>query len=60
MPSEFEKYGVDESSDAKTASRELDDTARVCPNCGSKLEPTDKVNVLKCPQCGTLPFEHHE
>lgn len=57
MSSEMEKYGVEEGSDAKTASRDLDDTARICPTCGSKLESTDKTNVLKCPHCGTRPFE---
>lgn len=50
----MEKYGVDEDgSGTKTA----DAQRGHCPKCGAKLEPTDKVNVLKCPTHGTLPFE---
>lgn len=54
---EFEKYGVEENADAKTASRDLDDTVRFCPHCGSPLESVENTNVVKCPRCGTLPFE---
>jgi len=54
---EFEKLGVEESEDAKTASRNLDDTARFCPRCGTSLESVENTNVLTCPKCGTLPFE---
>lgn len=54
--SEFEKYGVLENPDAvKTADDEK--TKRFCPDCGAELVPSDKVNVLKCPKCGTKPFE---
>jgi len=52
-----EKYAVPTSGDSKLAS---DKNERVCPNCGAKLEDTDKVNVRKCPDCGTLPFEGAE
>ncbi len=53
--SEFEKYGVDEvDGGAKTANHGVH---RFCPWCGRELERTDKVNVLKCPEHGTKPFE---
>ena len=48
------KDGVDEDgSGTKTA----DAQQGHCPKCGAKLEPVDKTNVLKCPNCGTEPFE---
>jgi len=48
------KYGVDEDgSGVKTA----DAQKGHCPDCGRKLENADKTNVLKCPVCGTKPFE---
>jgi hypothetical protein len=50
----MDKYAVEEDgSGVKTA----DAQGGVCPKCGAKLESTDKTNVLKCPNCGTLPFE---
>lgn len=50
----MDKYGVDEDgSGVKTA----DAQEGRCPICGAKLEPSDKVNVLKCPVHGTAPFE---
>jgi len=46
----MEKYGV---------SVEVDDFTKTasdgCPKCGSPLEKHGKV--LKCPKCGTEPFE---
>lgn len=52
---EFEKYGVDEvNGGAKTAK---EGEIRHCPNCGKRLVPTEKINVLMCPLCGTRPFE---
>ena len=57
MPDEDEgmnKYAVDEDgSGVKTA----DAQGGHCPECGAKLEPAEKNNVLKCPRCGTKPFE---
>lgn len=53
----MEKYAVPTSDDPKLASNEESDK---CPNCGAELESTDKVNVRKCPDCGTLPFEDAE
>lgn len=53
----MEKYGVDEQNTAaKTAAADKDR----CPDCGAKLEPTNTINVLKCPRCGTRPFERTE
>jgi methionyl-tRNA synthetase len=50
----MDKYAVDEDgSGVKTA----DAQGGKCPVCGVELEPTDKVNVLKCPTHGTRPFE---
>jgi NADH pyrophosphatase NudC (nudix superfamily) len=50
----MDKYAVEEDgSGTKTA----DAQQGHCPKCGAKLENTDKVNVLKCPKCGTAPFE---
>jgi hypothetical protein len=50
----MDKYAVDEDgSGVKTA----DAQAGLCPKCSSKLESTDRINVLKCPKCGTEPFE---
>lgn len=51
---EMAKYGVDEvGSGTKTA----DAQTGHCPQCGLKLESAATTNVLKCPRCGTLPFE---
>ena len=48
------KYAVDEEgSGVKTA----DAQKGTCPKCGLSLEDPDKTNVLKCPSCGTEPFE---
>jgi ribosomal protein L37AE/L43A len=49
-----EKYGVDTGDEPKEAGER---DAVACPACGSALEPADKVNVRKCPKCGTLPYE---
>jgi DNA-directed RNA polymerase subunit RPC12/RpoP len=54
VPDEFEKFGVVEDGDGtKTAAAEKG----LCPDCGSKLLPKDESNVLRCPKCGTKPFE---
>jgi len=53
--SDFEKYGVSEDEEqVKIAEKE---TKRMCPSCGATLESEEKMNVLKCPNCGTEPFE---
>lgn len=54
--SDFEKYGVLENPETvdKTAEEK---TPRRCPDCNSVLVPSEQVNVLICPQCGTKPFE---
>jgi NADH pyrophosphatase NudC (nudix superfamily) len=50
----MDKYAVEEDgSGVKTA----DAQEGYCPNCGTKLEPAETTNVLKCPKCGTKPFE---
>lgn len=53
----MEKYGVEELEEAVKTAQSKDR----CPVCGTKLELLDNVNVLKCPKCGTKPFEEsHE
>lgn len=53
---DMEKYGVLENVDVPEKTAE-EKTHMRCPKCNTKLVPSDRVNVLKCPQCGTLPFE---
>lgn len=51
--SSFDKYAVvEDDDDAKTAAEGL-----TCPSCGAALEELETTNVLKCPNCGTKPFE---
>lgn len=52
MSDEMEKYSVvtEEKELLKTASG-----VRLCPECGSKVE--SHGNVVRCPKCGTRPFE---
>jgi ribosomal protein S27AE len=50
----MEKYGVDESAGVDQEKLEKQ-AAKGCPTCGSKLEKHG--SVLKCPSCGTEPFE---
>jgi len=50
----MEKYGVDEDEDLVHEAKKK----CVCPKCGTPLVGEDPtVNVLKCPHCGTAPFE---
>lgn len=50
----MDKYAVaEDGSGVKTAEAQEGH----CPNCGAKLEPAATTNVLKCPKCGTAPFE---
>ena len=53
---DFEKYGVleDPNTVGKTAE---DKKPQRCPECDSALVPSETVNVLVCPKCGTRPFE---
>ena len=58
MSPDFEKYGVEEvPEDTKKASSDLEETARICPSCGAKIESDEYTNIRKCPNCGTLPYE---
>lgn len=52
--SSFEKYAVVEDNEdaAKTAAEGL-----TCPACGAAVEELETTNVVKCPNCGTKPFE---
>lgn len=52
--SSFEKYAVvEDNTDAtKTASQD-----KTCPDCGAALELLETSNILRCPNCGTKPFE---
>lgn len=52
----MEKYGVDTVDTVKTS--ETISVRVRCPSCGASLEAN--TNVLKCPQCGTEPFEPPE
>lgn len=47
-----EKYGVMEEDEA--AIQQAIKT-KVCPTCGRPLDIV--MNQLKCPECGTRPFE---
>lgn len=52
----MEKYGVQEEvpkKDDKTANS----NPEVCPDCNAILDNLSTTGVLKCPQCGTRPFE---
>lgn len=49
----MEKYGVEESEDKIAEVKKPNE----CPTCGSPLEDTETTGVLKCPLCGTKPFE---
>jgi ribosomal protein L37AE/L43A len=50
----FEKYAVVEDNEdaTKTAAE-----GKTCPSCGAALEKLETTNVVKCPNCGTKPFE---
>lgn len=48
----MEKYGVDEGKDSESLEKSA---AEGCPKCGGKVERHG--NVLRCPSCGTEPFE---
>ena len=50
-----EKYGVAQDPEkTKTAQRDPEGPAK-CPECGAAI--TKHGDVLKCPNCGTRPFE---
>ena len=50
----MEKYGVvtDRPDGEKTAAVKL-----TCPKCGRCVEDILSGGVMKCPECGTEPFE---
>lgn len=53
----MEKYAVvEEASSTKTA-QNATEAEGTCPICGTALEEKTRTNVLKCPDCGTRPFE---
>ena len=48
-----EKYGVEQEEEVvKTASR-----TKSCPSCGLALLPSTTTGILRCPECGSKPFE---
>lgn len=49
---EMSKYGVDEGVDQESLEKSA---AEGCPRCGSPVERHG--NILRCPKCGTEPFE---
>ena len=51
----LEKYGVEETNLPKTA-----ECGTSCPSCGKQLEDKNNTGVLKCPSCGTRPFEESD
>lgn len=53
----MDKYGVEEKQKSFKDMTKL--AAEGCPNCGSKNVTRDG-NVLRCPRCGTEPFENAE
>ena len=55
----MEKYAVIEDNGSTKLAQDATGAkgTKRCPNCGNLLEVLDKINVLKCPECGTLPFE---
>jgi len=57
MSDEMEKYAVVEAEDHTKSAKTAAEVVGTCPICGSELEETTTVNVLKCPKCGTRPFE---
>lgn len=52
----MEKFGVEIEEPDKTAS-EKKPAPETCPRCGATLRAKEEVNVLLCPNCGSLPFE---
>lgn len=57
MSDEMEKYAVVEKDEQKKTAQIAAEVVGTCPVCGSQLEETTRINVLKCPRCGTRPFE---
>jgi ribosomal protein L37AE/L43A len=53
----MEKYGVEESRVEKNEKTANTEDPEFCPDCQLPLLSVAKVGVLKCPQCGTKPFE---
>lgn len=51
----MEKYGVDESFTTPDSLEKHAANSKECPKCGTTLEQHGRV--LKCPVCGTEPFE---
>ena len=48
----MEKYGVVEGTDSETLEKQA---AQGCPKCSGKVEVHG--TILRCPKCGTEPFE---
>lgn len=55
--SDMEKYAVLEDLDNKTLEKLASDSGKnkLCPWCSSAVE--QHGDILKCPNCGTQPFE---
>ncbi len=51
----MEKLGVHEDDELKKEADITKETTPQCPGCGSGVE--EHGSVLKCPSCGTEPFE---
>lgn len=54
----MEKLGVHEDDELKKEAQDDAEKDPGCPGCGSGVEKHG--NVLKCPDCGTEPFEKKE
>ena len=57
MSDEMEKYAVVEQESSTKTAQNVAEAAGKCPICDMALEDTQNINVLKCPRCGTRPFE---
>lgn len=51
----MEKYGVDEKTRLPEFLEKEAGEGSTCPKCGTRVERHGRI--LKCPQCGTEPFE---
>ena len=57
MSDEMEKYAVVTDEDSTKTAKNAAGVDRDCPTCGLTLEAIETTGVLKCPKCGTKPFE---
>jgi len=52
---QMEKYGVDETTLPPESFEKAAERRTTCPQCGTRIERHGRI--LKCPRCGTEPFE---